>query len=224
MDPSNAQHIFVGSAFAIRGLSHVIGSGGQVRFEPGANQPGLYESHDGGATFTEVWNGNDPNSRGVTDVALDPLNPTTVYASAFDQGLWRRSPSLDGSTQQIDFRQVFAPQFAAGAGIDRTMVAATVKHKKTRLYLVDGTANGGGPTSPTAGNFWRTDNADQTAAALLASQSAGSTVPPPPGNPFPATYNGWQVLTSNTTFWLPSPLTIKFSPLPVLTEVTLNSR
>ncbi len=199
VDPSNAQHIFVGSAFAVRGISHVIGNGGQVRFEPGANAVGLYESQDGGATFTEVWNGNDPNSRGVTDVALDPLNPTTVYASAFDQGLWRRSPSLDGSTQQIDFRQVFAPQFAAGAGIDRTMVAATVKHGKTRLYLVDGTANGGGPTSPTAGNFWRTDNADQTAAALLASQSAGSTVPPGSGKPFPATYNGWQVLTANTT-------------------------
>jgi hypothetical protein len=195
VDPSNAQHIFVGSAFAVRGISHVIGNGGQTRFEPGANPVGLYESHNGGATFTEVWNGSDPNSRGVTDVALDPLNPTTVYASAFDQGLWRRSPSLDSSTSQTDFRQVFAPQFAAGAGIDRTMVAATVKNAKTRLYLTDGTANGG--TQPS--NFWRTDNANQSAAALLASQAAGSTVPPTPGNPFPAFYNGWQVLTAQVT-------------------------
>jgi hypothetical protein len=196
VDPSNAQHIVVGSAFAVRGISHVIGNGGQVRFEPGANQPGLYESHDGGATFTEVWNGNDPNSRGVTDVALDPLDPTTVYASAFDQGLWRRSPSLDrNSISQTDFRQVFAPQFAAGAGIDRTMIAATVKHRQTRIYLTDGTANGG--TQPS--NYWRTDNADQPAATLLASQAAGSTVPPGKGNPFPATYNGWQKLTSSTT-------------------------
>jgi hypothetical protein len=199
VDPTNAKHIFVGSALAIRGLSHTIGVGAESqRFEPGANAVGLWESTDGGNTFTEVWNGNNPNSFGVTDVALDPLHPDTVYASAFDQGVWRRSPTFDGSTSQIDFRQVFAPQFPGG-GIDRTMVAATVKHGKTRLYLVDGTANGGGPTSPTAGNFWRTDNADQTAAALLASQSAGSTVPPTPGNPFPATYNGWQVLTSNTT-------------------------
>ncbi|HMC69751.1 MAG TPA: hypothetical protein VKJ07_11410, partial [Mycobacteriales bacterium] len=132
-------------------------------------------------------------------VALDPLDPTTVYASAFDQGLWRRSPSLDGSTSQTDFRQVFAPQFAAGAGIDRTMVAATIKNAKTRLYLLDGTANNNGPNSPTAGNFWRTDNADQTAAALLASQATGSTTPPGAGNPFPATYNGWQKLTSQST-------------------------
>src|SRR5919197_1415864 len=199
VDPSNAQHIFVGSAQAIRGLSHVIGNGGQVRLEPGANPVGLYESTNGGATFTEVWNGNDPNSFGVTDVELDPQNPTTVYASAFDQGLWRRSPSLDGSSSQTDFRQVFAPQFAPSGGRDRTMVAATVKNSHTRLYLLDGTANTGGSAGARAGNFWRTDNADQPAAALLASQAAGQTVPAGNGNPFPATYNGWQGLTAKVT-------------------------
>src|SRR5207237_4185204 len=134
---------------AVRALSHVIGNGGQVRLEPGANPVGLYESNDGGATFTEVWNGNDSNSFGVTDVALDPLDPTTVYASAFDQGLWRRSPSLDGSTSSTDFRQVFAPQFAAGAGIDRPMVAAPITNATTRLYRLDGTANRSAPNSPT---------------------------------------------------------------------------
>jgi len=58
VDPTNAKHILVGSAQAVRGLSHVIGAGGTTRVEPGANEPGLYESWDGGATFTEVWNGN----------------------------------------------------------------------------------------------------------------------------------------------------------------------
>ncbi|MGB2951907.1 MAG: hypothetical protein WBB74_00785, partial [Gaiellaceae bacterium] len=207
VDPTNPSHIYVGSALGVRGLSHVIGNGGTTRFPPSANDVGLYESTDGGSTFTEVWNGNQPTcsstvpppcSFGVIDVGLDPLDPTTVYASAFDQGLWRRSPSLDGSTSSTDFRQVFAPQFPGG-GTDRTMFAATVKNGKTRIYLLDGTANGGGPGSATAGNFWRTDNADQTAAALLASQAAGSTVPPGNGNPFPAYYNGWQVLTANAT-------------------------
>src|SRR5436309_10115986 len=134
VDPTNANHIFVGSAFAVRGISHVIGNGGQVRLEPGANPVGLYESTDGGATFTEVWNGNDSSSFGITDVALDPQDPTTVYASAFDQGLWRRSPSLDGSSSATDFRQVFAPQFAPSGGRDRTMGAATAKNSNTRLY------------------------------------------------------------------------------------------
>ncbi len=63
VDPSNANHIFVGSAQAVRGLSHVIGAGGTVRVEPGANEPGLYESTDGGNTFTEVWDGAKPDRR-----------------------------------------------------------------------------------------------------------------------------------------------------------------
>src|SRR5436189_2084474 len=158
VDPTNPAHIFVGSALAVRGLSHVIGNGGQVRLEPGANPVGVYESTDGGNTFTEVWNGNG-STFGVTDVGLDPLDPTTVYASAFDQGVWRRSPSLDGTSSPTAFEEVFAPQFAAGAGIDRTMFALTVKSGQTRIYLTDGTANGG--TQPS--NFWRTDNAGQTA-------------------------------------------------------------
>src|SRR5437762_5331227 len=97
VDPTNSQHLFVGSALAVRGLSHVIGEAGETqRFEPGANPGGVYESTDGGNTFTEVWNGNG-STFGVTDVGLDPLDPTTVYASAFDSGVWRRSPSLDGT-------------------------------------------------------------------------------------------------------------------------------
>ena len=140
---------------------------------------------DGGATFTEVWNGNDAASFGVTDVGLDPLDPTTVYASAFDQGLWRRSPSLDGSASPTDFRQVFAPRFAAGGGRDRTMFAATVKNGKTRLYLTDGADNGGGIDGAIAAEFWRTDNANQPAATLLASQATGLTVPAGDGNPVP---------------------------------------
>jgi hypothetical protein len=194
IDPSNQSHIYVGSALGVRGLSHVIGNGGTTRFPPNANPVGLYESTNGGATFTEVWNGNSSSSFGVIDVALDPLDPATVYASAFDQGLWRRSPALDGSSTPYDFHQVFAPRHPGG-GTDRTMFAATVKNATTRLYLTDGTA---GSTSVPS-EFWRTDNANQSAATLLASEGPGSTVPPGNGNPFPAVYNGWQLLSSSTT-------------------------
>src|SRR5438552_5127615 len=197
VDPTNPAHIFVGSALAVRGLSHVIGNGGQVRLEPGANPVGVYESTDGGNTFTEVWNGNG-STFGVNDVARDTMHVDTVYASAFDQGAWRRSPTFDGSTSQTDFRQVFAPQFAAGLGIDRTRFAATVRSGKTRICLTDGTAASSDPTAANAANFWRTDNAGQTAAALLASQAAGSTVPPDT-TVGPQVYNGWQKLSSNTT-------------------------
>jgi hypothetical protein len=213
IDPRNKNHIFVGSAQAVRGLSHVIGNGGTTRAEPLANAPGLYESTDGGNTFTRVWNGARPGSFGVTDVGLDPKNPDIVYAAAFDAGVWRR----DSGAAATAFQQVFAPQFVPPActplpgsptcdflGVDRAMFALTVKNGHTRIYLTEGTQNIP-PTgvasiaSPYAANFWRTDNADQPAATLLGSQAAGSTPPDPATHTFPATYNGWQKLTSQTT-------------------------
>ena len=205
IDPSNSNHILVGTARGIRGLSHVIGAGGSSRFEPGANDPGVYESNDGGATFTMVWDGTKPDggiSFGITDLGLDPLNPGVVYAAGFDAGVWRR----DAGAAPTAFQQVFRPQFYQGAGIDRTMFALTVKNGHTRIYLTDGTAAGGGPTDPFAANFWRTDNGQLPAATLLASQPAvspvgtGCTPPNPATHTFPASYNaGWQCLTSRDT-------------------------
>ena len=194
IDPRDSNHMFVGSALGVRGLSHVIGNGGTTRLEPGANAPGVYESTDGGATFTMIWNGNSATSFGVTDVGLDPLDADAVYAAAFDAGVWRR----DAGAGQTAFNQVFAPQFPGG-GVDRTMFALTVKSGQTRMYLTDGTANGGGISGATAANFWRTDNAGQPAAALLASQAAGATAPDPATHTFPASYSGWQNLTSKST-------------------------
>jgi hypothetical protein len=200
VDPRNANHLLVGSALGVRGLSHVIGNGGTTRIEPGANEPGLYESTDGGATFTEVWDGTKPDpgplSFGVTDVGLDPLHLDTVYVSGFDAGVWRR----DAGNAQTAFTQVFAPQFNQGLGIDRAMFALTVKDGHTRAYLTEGTQPAtANINDPRAANFWRTDVADQPAATLLASQGAACAPPDPATHTFPATYPGWQCLTSQTT-------------------------
>jgi hypothetical protein len=191
VDPKNPNHIYVGSAQGIRGLSHVIGAGGGTRLEPGANPTGLYESTDGGQTFTEVWNGG--GGEGVTDVGLDPVDSSVVYASAFDQGIWRR----DAGATPTTFQQVFAERFP-GTGVGRTQFALTVKNLHTRMYVTDGAQNGAGPSGATAAEFWRTDMADQPAASLLASQTTGNTEPSPT-NVYPATYTGWQKLTSKNT-------------------------
>jgi hypothetical protein len=209
IDPQDSKHMLVGSALGVRGLSHVIGAGGTSRFEPGANEPGVYESFDGGATFKEVWDGAKPDagiSFGITDLGLDPLDPGVVYAAGFDAGVWRR----DAGAGATAFQQVFKPQFDNGAnlnaGIDRSMFALTVKNGHTRIYLTDGTAAGGGPTDPFAANFWRTDNGQLSAAALLASQPSvlptgtGCTPPDPATHTFPAAFTtGWQCLTSRDT-------------------------
>ena len=153
IDPRNSSHILVGSALGVRGLSHVIGAGGTSRFEPGANQPGLYESIDGGATFKEVWDGTKPDagiSFGITDVGLDPLNPDVVYASGFDAGVWRR----DAGAAATAFQQVFKPAVQHRGRNRPHDVRAHRKNGNTRIYLTDGTAAGGGPATrspPTSG-------------------------------------------------------------------------
>ena len=109
---------------------------------------------------TEVWDGAAGNSYGVTKVEFAPNDPTTVYVSAFDEGLWRRSPTLDGSLTQFDFHQLFAPQFPAP---DRTMFDLTRKNGNTRIYL---------PTGPrteaeSAGSTRRTSGGRTTATSRL---------------------------------------------------------
>src|SRR5262245_28860477 len=216
VDPTDSSHLFVGSAQAVRGLSHVIGNGGTTRLAPGSNEPGLYESTDGGATFTEVWNGAKPDagpsSFGINKVELDPLDPSVVYASAFDAGLWRR----DHGAAATAFSQVFKPQFvppqctanpATGCalnGVDRTMFDLTVKNNHTRIYLTEGTQPAvNNVVFPTDSNFWRTDMGDQPVASLLASQTippgGACSSPNPATHTFPATSTGWQCLTSQRT-------------------------
>jgi hypothetical protein len=227
VDPNNPAHLYVGSATAVRGLSHVIGLGGQRRFEePGPNPTGLYESADGGATFTPAWVPNPgaqtppaslsaaPGRRGVIDVGLDPNNTAVVYASSFDMGVWRRCPNAavacggEASSGQFDWKQVFSPRKPAdgGSDVERTMFDLTIapnNANKTRIYLTTGR---GSTTAPAAGEsssgFWRTDNANQTAAALLATEPAPPAAGPvglPPFGSAGAIYNGWQSLTTPST-------------------------
>src|SRR4029077_10724486 len=89
VDPTNANHLYVSSARGVRGVSSVTGGG--TSNPPTARPPfGLFESTDGGATFSFIWdggagcpatcNGTDPlaSIRGVHETALDPhWNGTT---------------------------------------------------------------------------------------------------------------------------------------------------
>ena len=136
-------------------------------------------------------------SFGVTDVGLDPLNPDVVYVAAFDAGLWRR----DAGAAQTAFTRSSRRSSTRAPGIDRTMFALTVKNGHTRIYLTEGTQTGGGqsPTIRSPRTSGALDNANQPAATLLASQPAARTAPDPATHTFPATYTGWQNLTSKTT-------------------------
>ena len=128
---------------------------------------GLYKSSDGGSNFTRIWDGN-ASLRGVTKVELDPRDLSTVYASAFQQGLWR-------SEAGGPFQQVFAPQNPIN-NADRTQFALALKNGHTRIYLGNGADQSS--LSPVRASVWRADTADAVpAAALLASQSLSIPLP-----------------------------------------------
>src|SRR5690349_20910443 len=75
VDPRDPNRVYVAA------LGHI--------YEANAER-GVYRSLDGGATWKKVlFRTNDPNNVGAIDIAIDPANPRTLYAS-----LWatRRPP------------------------------------------------------------------------------------------------------------------------------------
>jgi hypothetical protein len=178
IDPKDAAHIFIGTNSAVRGGTGV--SGGYTFPIPGAPTPALYESVDGGATFTATLTLPLPpplTVAGMAQIALDPQDSDTVYVSTFGAGVWRRSPRLDGDTA---FHQVRGST-TSGSNAERASIALTTKGGHTRIYE----ARGAGAT---AADLSRADNADVPAAALLAS---GWVVlsSPTKGTPGYASYN-----------------------------------
>ena len=120
IDPANANHIFIGTDVARHGSlqSTAVASRRRARA-----QIGLYESTDGGATFSPAViltqdavepsnpTGGDFFRGGCSDIELyRAASETQVYASFFDYGVFRRSMTQDGDTA---FHQIF---LSAGGG------------------------------------------------------------------------------------------------------------
>ena len=182
VDPTNANTLYVGVARGVRGVSSV--TGGATSNPPVAIALGLYKSTNGGNTFSLVWNGAG-SVRGVNDVELDPYNPSTVYAAAFQVGVWR---SVGGGA----FTQIKTP-LNGTLNTDRAEFAVTaISGGFTRMYI------GIGNSSDAGGNrarFYRTDDATATTPSftdLTTSQNIGyctaqcwydNVVYSPPGKP-----------------------------------------
>jgi hypothetical protein len=150
IDPTNSNTIYAATARAYRGISSTIG--GVLSLAPGAPPWGLYKSTDGGAHWSFIFDGagtiagcTNPakvarNStrcslRGVPRVALDPVNPNILYASAFAKGVWR---SNDGGNT---WNQIFVPiaDPVATSYLERPEMAVNkLPNGKTRMYVVIG--------------------------------------------------------------------------------------
>jgi hypothetical protein len=172
IDPTDPQTIWMGTADGRQGQSNV--NGGSVQ-PPGAPPLGVYVSHDGGSHFSRAFSLPDDvvpgfeEDGGVTNIQLDPVTHTTVYASFLDGGVWRSDPT-DELGADATWKQVFAP---TGSFFNRTEIAITRKTGKTRIYAGDG---GFDADFNVTGEFFRTDDANRPAAALLgAGDNAGWT-------------------------------------------------
>ena len=187
VDPANASHLLIGTGIARHGLSS---TGGGRFTPPNAPQIGLYESTDGGQTFTLVFsrpsdtvnpataNGSDFFRGGVTNiVAYRPGEEaarasTQFYFSVEDYGLFRSAASGG-------FEQVFASLgggTAAASSSSRTAFDLAPMEEGLRIYVADADASG-------VANVYRTDNANVPASQLTG--ASGNT--------------GWILLTSPTS-------------------------
>ena len=187
VDPTNAQHLLIGTALARHGSSS---SNGGRRTPPDAPRMGVYESTDGGQAFALAFSqaadsdltpdptpdGGDLFTGGVNHVQLDPADPGVVYAAVEGYGIFRRPAGGDNDT----WEQVFATKYPAdsvqtddfppdSAGdrteFDLTRVGAGAG-AHTRMYVGDSSDDNGYSA------LFRTDQADQPAANLVTAATA----------------------------------------------------
>src|SRR5438477_2373839 len=187
VDPANANHIFIGTDVARHGSSSVNGG----RFTPpGSALIGLYESNDGGATFSPTViltqdpvhpaspNGSDFFRGGCSDIELyragnAPGTETQVYAAFFDYGVFRRSATLESGNST--FKQIFksagngtvANSLASRTEFSLAPITTGPNNGNLRSYVGDA---GSGPA-----DFYTVANANVTAATLVSGNNGGWT-------------------------------------------------
>ena len=178
VDPNDPQHLVMGTTVARHGGSS--NSGGRFT-PPGAPPIGVYESHDGGATWSaaliepqDVVNPGSPTGAdffrgGVTKIQYDPTDPGTFYLSMFNYGLFRSTD--DGAT----FENIFFDPNTDPVGIRYEFATAKLPDGQTRIYLGAGyneAADSSGALVA-ASELFRIDDASAPASSLTTGGTNG---------------------------------------------------
>ena len=174
IEPGNARHILIGTRTSVHGIA----SNGAATQPPAASSPavGVYNSTDGGATFTLTQAGQ------INEVKFDPSNSNVVYATKAPI-----APDTAGGLLRSTAGGA-AGSWEAIFSLNRSRFSFSpvrLPNGKTRIYLSD--ASGGGQGA----QVYRIDDASQPAATLTASGNAAWTrlSNPTPGTPGNAVYN-----------------------------------
>jgi hypothetical protein len=167
IDPRNSKTIYVSTGRSIHGASAV--QGGEAG-APSALPLGVYGSTDGGATFTRLFSepvvpGDQTRTLSVTQLALDPNDPATVYVAVIARGLFRRSRAVDGDDA---FHRVFTTMGDTLDSPGRLQFALADIGAKTRIYVGDSSPNAPYQRkNPGLAELFRVDDAGVPAARLL---------------------------------------------------------
>ena len=154
IQPGNAQHILFSTRSGTRGEAS---NSTNTAPPPAASPPlGVYNSTNGGASFTQTLNGS------VNEVKFDPGDSNTVYAALAGSatgGLLRSTTGGAGG---------WTPIFQENRG-RFSFAAVSLPNGKTRIYLGDGNSGA------TGAQVYRIDDASQPASTLTASGNAAWT-------------------------------------------------
>jgi uncharacterized repeat protein (TIGR01451 family) len=123
VDPNNPDHLYAAT---------LRGRGGNRRVTPPSPTPyGIWESNDGGATWTAL-NFTTDQYKGATDLVMDPLNPKVLYASFWGDGIVKTTdggltwnPVMNGLPANADYTAV-PTRFALGISHPATATHATL--------------------------------------------------------------------------------------------------
>ena len=153
VDPSNPRHIIFGTSSSVHGSA----ASASASYPPNTPPLGLYESINGGDTFSSVFISPQYNAvyGGVTQVEFDPRDPGIVYFTALGIGIYRRAPALDGAGVKLVFRTG-----GPNDGYNRLAFALADRGTSTRIYAAD-TVDYLGTSA-----IYRVDNAGVPAATL----------------------------------------------------------
>ncbi|CAN5550298.1 exo-alpha-sialidase [soil metagenome] len=146
VDPNAPRHVLIGTAVARHGSSSVNGG----RFTPpGAAKVGLYESTEGGTSWSlalsQASDTVDPGSPtgadyfrgGISKITFDPTHSGVAYASMFDYGLFRATTARGAWKQIYTIKTPGDP--ATGLDSRVEFALATLSGGATRIYLGDAT-------------------------------------------------------------------------------------